>query len=78
MMQAEALKIYTLQLDDNGEIIGETDNPPSREQAGQELVRWAKIYAADHNLDFATALHRVMDNPENEDLVRTYNSGGST
>ncbi len=76
-MIAECVKTYALAVDHNGEIVGEVTDGQSRERAGQELVRRARVYASDHNVDFATALHRVMDNPENEDLVRTYNSGGS-
>lgn len=75
MMQAEALKIYTLQLNDAGEIIGEVPNAPSREQAGRELVRKAEAYSSDHNLDFQTALRQVMRHPDNQVLVREYASG---
>ena len=69
-MHAEALKVYSLQLNDAGEIIGENDEVDER--ANLRLTNLAQQLAAEQGLDFNAALERVMSNPANAEAVRDY------
>lgn len=71
MMTAEAVKIYTLQVDDDGHIIGETQDGPQGD-AAEALHEKARAYVVDHRVDYLTALYAVMEHPENSDLVHSY------
>ena len=70
MMTAETLKVYALQLNDAGEIIG--GNEEEDERADLRLTHLAQKLAAEQGLDFQTALRRTMCNPENGRVVRDY------
>ena len=68
MMTAECVKKYSLLVDDDGQIVGDA----SEADASAALDRLARKYASDHNVDYQVALGRVMADPENETLVRSY------
>ena len=73
MMTAEAVKCYTMAVDDNGHIVG----PTSDVGAGEELDRLAREYVFQHpEISYRDALQAVMDRPQNRELVQVY--GGAS
>ena len=76
-MRAESLRIYTLQLDDDGEIIGEVTDQKTQQEAGQSLLDLTQEYRHQHpSLTFSEALHAVMD--RNPELMHTYSQQTKT
>jgi hypothetical protein len=68
--RAECVKTYTLAVDRNGEIIGETADDP-----GAELVHRANAYRRAHpetKLSLSDALGIVRHDPANADLAHSY------
>ena len=76
MMTAERVCRHSFVLDDNGNIVGE-GGPHSEEEAGRELDRAARKYAALHRVSYREALEQIMADPDNETLLKAYNAAGS-
>lgn len=70
MMEAECLKVYSLQLDDDGSIISGQDE--GNERPDVKLANVAKQLAAEAGIPFRAALERTLANPVNGTLVRDY------
>jgi len=66
---AEALKTYAFVVGDDGEIMS---NVEASEDAGNELDRQAKKYAAAFKVSYQDALHEVLSQPENAELKSAY------
>ena len=67
-MNYECIKSYQFPLDGDGHIIDSAENDPS-----QELNRLTYTYMSEHNVSYRVALERVLDSPENEELLKSYN-----
>lgn len=48
------------------------DDAPPVENAGEELSRLAKAYAAKHKVEYGEAFEKVVNDPENADLKSAY------
>lgn len=72
-MTCAAIKTYAFRVADDGSLLDEFAN--DEQEAGERLATLAHEYAADHDLDFLTALHRIKDDPRHASLVKTYGAG---
>jgi len=74
ILEAEAVKKYSLKVDAaTGHIVGEdAEDGGDRVGVDVELDRVVKKYAADHNISYNAAFHRVVQDPRHQDLVRSY------
>lgn len=73
-MTAECLKVYSLRLDGNGNIIGQVNPRLDRDEAGRQLSRAARRLAFEQCCSFTEALRETMDDPKYEVLVRAYSA----
>ena len=69
---AEALKTYAFAVGEGGQVIGEMGSAAASEDAGHELDRLAKDYAATFKVGYDVAFHQVLANPENRELKLAY------
>lgn len=66
---AEELKVYSFPVGDNGQLL---DNVEASQDAGIELDKQAKEYAATFKVDYTSAFHQVLAQPENAELKEAY------
>ena len=72
MPTATAVKKYSLAIDSQGNITGETKHRIRQDEAGRQLTRMAKRCAFERRCSFTEALREVMTDPDHETLVRAY------
>ena len=65
-MRAEAVKTYALRVGADGSVLGESDD------AGQQLDSAIRAYACDHDITYAKAMARVMNDPRRSELTKEY------
>ena len=75
-MTCEAIKTYSLALNDRAEIIGEVGDPKISGNAGAELDLLAQAYALEHDCSYPDAFARVKSDPSNASLVKAYSGIG--
>ena len=81
MMQAEALKCYSLRVNADGSLADPTQHPHHHSQASgtpvpaeQILHEKATALSAEQGLDYGTALARVMAHPNHRELMKAYHA----
>jgi len=67
MMVAESVRRYALQVDDDGNVVGEYGEDP-----GDAVDRLVRRYMVAHNGDYVTAFAAVRTDPQNAAVVRAY------
>ena len=69
---AEAVKTYAFKVDENGEIIGETDDTLSPTQASARLDEILNDLVVERKLDYRHALEVSKVYPANKELWKAY------
>ena len=69
---AEAVKKYSFAVGDGGRVIGEVGSPLASHEAGKELDRQARKFAAAFDVSYEYAFKAVLDQTENAELKAAY------
>ena len=72
MLEAESVRKYVLAVDDDGRILTGTTQAMTPTDASEELERRVAAYAVEYGTSQKDAVERVMADPDNAALIRTY------